>query len=80
MVLEDRRPHTVQIATSLAVMVFNSGRQSFMDKIGVQAGPLCIAHLASRDRARLATASYVESQETKKRRKSKRRLGRGCDI
>ena len=40
---------TVQIATSLAVVVFKSGSQALtqvMDKIGVEAGPLCSAHLA----------------------------------
>ncbi len=60
-------------------MVFNSGRQSLtqvMDKIGVEAGPRCIA---LRDRARLATASYVGSQETKRRRKSMRRMKKGAE-
>ena len=72
----------VQIATSLAVMVFNGGSQSLtqvMDKIGVEAGPLCRAHLASRDRAHVRAASYVVSEEVKQRRKSKRRWKKGAE-
>ena len=65
---------TVKIATSLAVMVFNSGSQSLtevMDKFGVEAGPLCCAHLASQDSAHVHAASYKVSEKVKQRRKKK---------
>ncbi len=71
---------TVQIATSLAVMVFNGGSQSLtqvMDKIGVEAGPLCSALLESRDREHIRAASYVASEKVKHRRKSRRRWKKG---
>ena len=71
---------TVQIAASLAVMVFNGRSQSLtqvMDNIGVKAGPLCSAHLACRDMAHVRAASYVVSEKVKHRRKSKRRRKKG---
>ena len=50
-----------------------------MDKIGVEAGPLCSAHLALRDRTHIHAASYVASEEVKQRRKSTRRRKKGVE-
>lgn len=66
---------TVQTATSLSVMAFNGGSQSLtqvMDKLGVEAGPLCRAYLASRDRGHVRAANYVVAENVKQRRKAKR--------
>ena len=73
---------TVQLATSLSVLEFNSGSQALtqvMDEIGIEAGPLCRAHLALRDRTHLRKASYVASEEVKQRRKSMRRRKKGAE-
>lgn len=55
---------------------FQQRKSVLMDKIGVEAGPLCIAHLASRDRAHSRAASYVMSE---RRRKSKSRWKKGTE-
>lgn len=55
---------------------FNSGSQSLltvMEELGVEAGPLCRAHLASRDRDMTRAAGYTVSDKVKQNRKTKRR-------
>ena len=71
----------IQIATSLAVMVFNSGNRSLTqitDKLGIEAGPLCCAELAARDCTTVHSASYM-SETVKERRKSRRREKKGAE-
>ena len=68
---------TVQIATSLACIVFNSGSRALtevMNRLHLQPGPLCTAHLASRDAVRIkrSQAKEEEAAVAKKRRKSMR--------
>ncbi len=73
---------TVQIATCLAVMAFNSGCQSLtqvMEEGGVAAGHLCRASLVKQDRACLLAASYVASEKVKQRRKFKRQSKKGAE-
>ena len=68
--------NSVQIATSLAVLAFNSGKKAmvgFMESLGIEPGPLCNAYFESRDRTRLQQACYVGSAGLKQRRISKRR-------
>ena len=48
-----------------------------MDKLGVEAGPLCSAHLASQDSAHVHAASYKVSEKVKQKRKFKRRKKNG---
>ena len=51
----------------------NSGNWSLItDKLGIEAGPLCCAELAARDRTTVHSASYM-SETVKERRKSRRR-------
>ena len=71
----------IQIATSLAVMVFNSGNRSLTqitDKLGIKAGPLCCAELAARDCTTVHSASYM-SETVKERRKSRRKEKKGAE-
>ncbi len=73
---------SVLMATSLAVMVFNSGKQSLtqvMDRVGVEAGPLCVSHFAAQDKARIKKSQYDATTQTKKRRKYRRRAKKGVE-
>jgi hypothetical protein len=73
---------SIHIATSLAVLVFNGGSQALtqvMDELSFEAGPLCSAHLAARDKDHCRTARYVVSDKVKQRRKSRRRWKQGAE-
>ena len=66
---------TIQIATGLACIVFNSGNKSLtkvMEKLQLQPGPLCTAHLAGRDDFRTKRSLAKEAEVAKQRKKSKR--------
>lgn len=66
---------SVQIATSLACITFNSGSCGLTDvmkRLNLQAGPLCTAYLSSRDAFRVKRAELKEAEVAKNRRKSKR--------
>lgn len=73
---------TIEIATSHATIVFNSGRQALVDimeRLKIHPGPLCIAHLAAQDNYRIKRAEAKETEVAKKRRKSKRLEEKGVE-
>ena len=64
-----------EIVVSHAAIVFNSGRQgliSFMDRLKMNPGPLCTAHLASQDSTRIKRSQASNPAVAKQQRKSKR--------
>ena len=66
---------TNEIVVSHAAIVFNSGRQgliSFMDRLEMNPGPLCTAHLASQDSTRIKRSQASNPAVAKQQRKSKR--------
>ena len=66
---------TIEVAVSQAVLVFNSGKQALLpilERLGIEPGPLCCDHLATKDSARIKKSQYRETELAKQRRKSKR--------
>ena len=72
---------TIEIATSHAVLVFNSGQKALLpilEHLGIHAGPLCTAHLERKDSIRIKMAVAREGVVAKLRRKSKRKVEKGA--
>lgn len=66
---------TVEIAVSQSAIIFNSGRQALlpiMDRLQMNPGPLCRAHLASKDFTRIRRSQTSSLAVAKRQRKSKR--------
>ena len=73
---------TIEIATSHAVLVFNSGRKALLpllERMGIHAGPLCTTHLEQKDSTRIKRAVAREVAVAKERRKSKRAAEKGAE-
>jgi len=73
---------TIEIATSHAVIVFNSGRKallSILERMSIHAGPLCTTHLERKDSTRIKRAVATEGAVTKQQRKLKRAAEKGAE-
>ena len=74
------RPPTIEIATSQAVLVFNSGQKALLpvlERMGIHAGPLCITHLERKDSTRIKRA--VQGVTTKQQGRLKRVVEKGAE-
>ena len=73
---------TIEIATSHAVLVFNSGRKALLpilECMGIHPGPLCTTYLEQKDSTRIKRAVAKEDAVAKQQRKYKQTVEKGAE-